>query len=615
MNNELIQTLTQIYKKNISYLKSEHQNIFEKISSFEKKSVENYFIDFIDGSFELTDGKGKRYYNCDPFYDAKYRAENINSSISGIKTIHTSPLSPNKEHSFDAKLFLNQYIDLIKKKEIDENNLFYDKFIFIGTLLGVHLNDINKKIKAKSYLITERSIEIFRLSLFLTDYTDLAANSKLFFAIEENETNLEKIIKEFLLYRYESNAFIKYEVASDSHIELLESCTNIISGQSKLVYPYSEFLENYICSMRNIKKLKTGILNISVPGRVFYDYPIMFIASGPSLGENINFIKNNKNRFLIISVLSSLKRLEKEDIIPDIIISIDGNKTVENSLPNNEKYYKNSLIIASISTHYDVFEKLNNDNCFLIQTHLSLFEKLGCVQGVSVGDSAIDIIKKLGFKTIYLNGFDAALDQDSGSTNDNLHAYNIQKDLEITNILREDNIDYVNKVLNVKGNFKDEVVTTLYYKMIIDSFNDITRDLRDKQIYNLSNGAYLNNSIPLDYNKLNLSKYEILNKNFIQEEIKKILLKSSKSSFSKEDKDSLELEYTIASDFEHYKKNKKILKSSILGQIIIEYKYLVEPYISYLKNNSNIQAKVLDNLQKKQINIILDNFKSASFKP
>ena len=117
------------------------------------------------------------------------------------------------------------------------------------------------------------------------------------------------------------------------------------------------------------------------------------------------------------------------------------------------------------------------------------------------------------------------------------------------------------------------------------------------------------------YNKVNLSKYGILNKNLIQEEIKKRLLKSSKNSFSREDKDSLELEYTIASDFEHYKKNKNILKSSILGQIIIEYKYLVEPYISYLKNNSNIQAKVLDNLQKKQINIILDNFKSASFKP
>jgi hypothetical protein len=76
--------------------------------------------------------------------------------------------------------------------------LEFNKFIFLGTLLGIHLNDIDKELNSKAYLILEENIEIFRLSMFLTDYESLHKNSKLFFCINENE---KEFTKKFILFR------------------------------------------------------------------------------------------------------------------------------------------------------------------------------------------------------------------------------------------------------------------------------------------------------------------------------------------------------------------------------------------------------------------------------
>ncbi len=97
------------------------------------------------------------------------------------------------EGEINSYIYLNEYIKKFENIEIKIN-----KFIFIGTLLGVHLNDFHNSLNAKSYLIIEPNIEIFRLSLFLCDYESLSKNSKLFFAINEDSFGLENITKKVL---------------------------------------------------------------------------------------------------------------------------------------------------------------------------------------------------------------------------------------------------------------------------------------------------------------------------------------------------------------------------------------------------------------------------------
>ena len=607
-HDEIVQTLTQIYSKNIAFLKKYHPSVYNQITEFKSLSIANYFIDFENNHFELFDKSGEKTYNCDPFYDANYRVQNLDKNISGITTIKTEPLELLKETPYDAKIFVNQFIKYIEKQNI--SNLIYQKFIFVGTLLGVHLNDIAKSLDIKAYLIVEDSIEIFRLSLFLTDYEQLSLNSKLFFAINKKDIELELSIREFLNYEFKYNAFIKYEIASEKHIPLLEKITNIISTNNTMIYPYSEYMENYKNCLTNYTSSSNGILNIKTLKNILDKKPILFIASGPSLKDDLKFIKENQNRYNIVCVLSALKKLEQLDIIPDIIITIDGNIEVENSLSNDNKYYKESIIIASTSTHHKVLKRLNSKNCFLIQTNFSLFDEAGFIHGISVGDTAVDIILTLGSKEIYLAGFDAALDQDTGATHTDMHSYQEIINIDKSTLLEDQTADYADKTLHVKGNLRDTVITTLYYNTIIKQFDHIKNKLITQKIYNLSNGAYLNGTIPMYSKDIDTKKLEVIDKVELKNSVIEKLQKITKHNLTKEDKLSMDLEKSIISNFSIYKNNKDLLSNSLFGQIILHYYILIEPYKQYILNNiNNDLEKELTALKENQLNIIVDYFK------
>ncbi len=83
------------------------------------------------------------------------------------------------------------------------------KFIFMGTLLGRHIPRIARKIDAKIYLVLERNLEIFRLSLFTVDYTILAENDGVIFSIMDDTNNLEKKNNEVFKYWKFRKLYIK----------------------------------------------------------------------------------------------------------------------------------------------------------------------------------------------------------------------------------------------------------------------------------------------------------------------------------------------------------------------------------------------------------------------
>ena len=70
-----------------------------------------------------------------------------------------------------------------------------DKFIFMGTLLGRHIPKIANKINASSYLILERNLEIFRLSLFTVDYTILGGKGAIFSIMDSTSKEEKRSIK------------------------------------------------------------------------------------------------------------------------------------------------------------------------------------------------------------------------------------------------------------------------------------------------------------------------------------------------------------------------------------------------------------------------------------
>ena len=196
---QLQNALTTTFLANLAFLSEYDNKLYEKIDELSRmiedgRYKEKYALEFIieNGEFDIYDIMNDKYlYNRNPKkkYNELIRNVEFNekNSILNIEEIFTYKEKYNvqKENRFNFNTLetiaytsnqMQYYKDITKdylenkKKRLKE----IKKFIFLGTLLGRHIPSIEKKIDAQLYLVLEKNLEIFRLSLFTVDYTVLA---------------------------------------------------------------------------------------------------------------------------------------------------------------------------------------------------------------------------------------------------------------------------------------------------------------------------------------------------------------------------------------------------------------------------------------------------------
>ena len=569
---ELYDTITQIYIKNINYFSKNHQNLINKINDFEKLNIENYFLEFENNHFQLKDKNGNVFYNCDPFLDAQKRCLNIKDKpcFSLIKTEEIIN-HVHYDNGINAYEFINELIQNNPKTEEK-----FEKFIFMGTQLGVHINDLDKLLKSKVYLILEDSIEIFRLSMFLTDYESLENNAKIFYCIEENENSFRDIIKDFHSYKYEYNNFIHFEILNETHLKYVDILVNEFKDLDPFNYPFSEYLISLQRTYKCLKQAKNGILTFKNKLDFIKDKPLLFLGAGPSLAKECEWIYLNQDKFILVCAAAALRRLELLDIVPDIIFSVDGQKKqVLHSFNVDSKFYKDSICIVSTKTDEDVIRKIDSENLFFMQDNLQVFDEAEFFTGLNVGDVGLKVLLKLGAKEIYLLGFDSAISS-KGKTHDGIY--------------KQSKISQKDEIIKVKGNFEKEVDTLFMYKQMINSFNEICSSIdKNVKIYNLSHGAYFTNTIPLKCHDITF--YYEIDKYHLKSITKKFLKIYCIKNFSKRDveyiKEELIIINKIKNDYTILSLNnyKSIYKNSISIKIIEKFCFLMNPYNDFFKKN------------------------------
>lgn len=605
--NEIQQTLQEIFINNLNFFKQNHLIIYNKILEFERLNVENYSIEFLDNKFQLFDLHNKlNLYENEPFEDAINRINrfDLGSAFSLIK-LESMEKRNHYENEINAYLYVNQFIGYFQDINIEIN-----KFIFIGTLLGIHINDFHKILNAKVYLILEPNIEIFRLSMFMTDYKILATNSEVFFAVSEDELNLKKIVTDFLEFKFEFNNLIHYELAHKINEPIINQLSLIFTHLGEMRYPFSDYLISLNRCHKYILENKHGLLNLSQLYNFFENKSVLFLGAGPSLEKNLDYLCSNKEKFIIVAVAATLKILESVNIIPDIIISVDGQKLVLDQFKVNKFMYESSIILSSIKIDDKVYEVLKNTKLFFFQNSLNLFTNLGFITGVTVGDIGIDILLRLGAKNLYLLGLDASIDSKTGNTHISTHVSSKNINLD-TN--KDNQIDFSKTIIYVKGNFEPEVPTFMEYKEMIDEINEKFELLNNEfKIYNLSNGAYFRNTFPLKTSEINIEENINKNKfknnllinlnNIAEKDLNNIFIKK----FTKERRIlskliSLKRNMTF---FEEFKNIQQKYPTSILINILEKYFLLILPYNNFIKDRL-----VADKLLEEQLSEILDKFK------
>lgn len=223
----------------------------------------------------------------------------------------------------------------------------------------------------------------------------------------------------------------------------------------------------------------------------------LLVSSGPSLTENIDFIKKAREHMYVFCVGSSLRALLKYDIEPDFVVSIDS------SLRNYESHFKginyNGIAIFDTMTHHLIVDS-HEGKALKMLNELdgisgSIFPDLThFISVASVAISTLNIVGQLGFEEVYLIG------QDLSFIDNKYYAEGITIHAGVS--IEEDII--------VDSNDGGKVVTSETLFAQIDSFNQLTNLIHDQiKMYNLSRRGAKIDFIPyIDPEEIDYLRFE-----------------------------------------------------------------------------------------------------------
>ncbi|HSA06385.1 MAG TPA: DUF115 domain-containing protein [Candidatus Gastranaerophilales bacterium] len=372
-----------------------------------------------------------------------------------------------------------------------------DTQIVFGLGLGYLFKRAYLNANSRIFLI-EPVLEILRFVLEHVDLSTELADERVYITdnIKDATNRLQKMylqgdkVEFILLPAYTS-------LAKDTLEELSVKVINVIEGKSSDVNTIFKLAPRW---MRNFIKNLPFFADFRPLGFFkdkFVDKTALIIAAGPSLVENIDKIKQNKDKFITICAAKALKTLAENDIIPDFVTFADAGgfqgqvKGVESILE------KTNIILTSKSDHTAIKMKTKSKILYLPETEpfSNLFQKYSKTDpGIYKSASSISIInyfiaKTLGFNNIAFVGLDLSFPDNK--------LYSTGETLETTEdgFIKMEGMKSFNRTVKyTKDKNGMEIATRDDYLLFIRQFEEIFEEETSlSKVVNTSvKGAYIN---------------------------------------------------------------------------------------------------------------------------
>lgn len=627
---EFNQTLLNLYFNNLNFLKETHPQIFEKVNKLSdniEKGIhkEKYSLEYkTEGYFDILNIESNEFiYGFNSYDEADKRANITNfTRHHSLDLLRVEPTT-NKFALMGSHGATVHLVDYLNKK-IDFENITFSKiykYIFIGVGVGVHIHEIYKKIDSMNTLIIEPSTELFRLSLFTTDYSIFEqGNKKLFLSIGETEVQREHTLSTFTAYHSYMNYNIKHHLFWIDYEYILDEIIGFYSHNHAGAFSFNSILQVFSRTLEFMHEkenfLQKSLIEEHTPLK---NKKVLLISGGPSVDNHIDWIYENQDKFIIICVDVILKKLEKHKVIPDIVVSIDPSHLVaEFFKTEDENFLENSAIIFLSQQDETVLNTVKHLNVYFSQVYY-ISKKIGYAMSLAnVGTFSLAMGLLLDANELYLIGSDAAFEQETGNryAKDSGHTH-VDEHKESEKNENEKNTISFTDVIEVKGNLTDTVKTNrdlFTFKKDYEAFLHTVVNEKEFKAYNLSDGAYIEGLIPLNIEDINIEDSQ--RKEF---NIKEVIDSISINDIDDIDfEDDIKIINRIIKKVTKYKKVKissknnfleskldimiwileqnKIMSSGIFGNIFLKYIELIDIYINFTLNLEQRELNTPKNL-------------------
>ncbi|SHD76647.1 motility associated factor glycosyltransferase family protein [Schnuerera ultunensis] len=405
--------------------------------------------------------------------------------------------------------------------------------IFYGTGLGYHIDLFLQKHPDINYYIYEPIPEMLYTYLSYNSLKRLPSLKLKDIILADNELDIKKFFNK--LVDKTNDKFIHIVLNSHRNIftkeynEFLELFKETIKDKKTSIGTNLAFQERWILnSMKNFKEvLNTPNILLEKKG-AFKDKPVILVAAGPSLNEEIENLKQIKEKGLayIFSVGSAINTLIHNNIYPDAATTYDP--TIRNQIVF-EKVKENRIVdipmIFGSSVGYETLIDYPGEKYHMItsQDTISNYylknqdgKPISIMQDApSIAVVTVQLLYELGFNPIILVG------QNLAYKDKKRHSEGVHYSKDVTD-------EEIEKGIWVKGVYGNEVLTNEGYNNMRMQMEYYIKTLPNIEVINTTKGgAHIEGA---DFKELSAVMEELLKEKVVEDS----WLEGNKTQYDKE---------------------------------------------------------------------------------
>ncbi|SHH20634.1 motility associated factor glycosyltransferase family protein [Tepidibacter thalassicus] len=362
-------------------------------------------------------------------------------------------------------------------------------FVVFGMGPGYHILKLFDLLTENNKIVViEPSVEIFKKAISINDFTKLIKSKNIYFCVGMNTKKVKVTFKDFISANDLSNIkfliFAQYDkIYEKFYLETVKELKysviyNKVEVNTTNYFSY-EFNKNLF---KNIDSIVFGSEIQKLKG-IFKEKPAIIVSAGPSLDKNIKYLKKAQDRAVIITGGRTLKALFENDIIPDIIVSIDPGEPAYDVIKNGLKYeHRDIPLVSMVISNSKVIKKHKGKQVFI-----NCPETIGLIKNItnkyidvismggSVANTCFSLADYMGCNPLILVG------QDLAFTEGKSHAQNSKT---------EGSNNKSNELhLEVEDIYGDKVYTSFPLYTYLKWFENYIENMSDKMVIDATEGG------------------------------------------------------------------------------------------------------------------------------
>lgn len=528
--------LTDTFNKNLQALSIYQKELYNIVKDYK---VQRPFtiIRGLDGSFNLhfDDNDELFYVKNKPITQCTEQIDNL------VKKLVYDDLSFDlcqdnfgQIHFRYANVVIN-YLNSLDKSLMDAkvNDIkAIPHCVLVGVGLGYNLGLLYERVEIANMVVIENDIDVLYASLYTFDYSSLLEfiyknNSKITFIVGTNhKESFFRLFSYYYDYGYFLSGF-KCVIATYINQDLINFIEQVYNKYS-LINNSSGFFDDALFGISHgiysiTSKSNLVLSNISLKDD-FVHLPVFIIGNGPSLDNDISFLRKNQDKALIIACGTAIDSLYNLGIKPDFYVATERPFHVAESLKifDGTHFLDDITLLAANVVHPEcinlfkdklIFAKGNEDLKKILSMQDIIgnrFQNWAEIEFINplVGNAGLSAALHLGFKNIYLFGIDNGKKEPNEYHATSSDIYNGNYSINKAKVSHTK--------ASGKGNFGGVIDTNTLYlnskefiEIALDNFENVS-------CTNCSDGLYYNNTKPEHSTNIDFSDYQIIDKQAVK---------------------------------------------------------------------------------------------------